>query len=50
MKAVFKGVLTIDFTENKSKLDFESIKNYLIENKLLVNIGLQSIYYLFMLY
>jgi hypothetical protein len=42
MKVVFKGVLTINFTENKTKLDFTSIKNYLLENNLLVNIGFRK--------
>lgn len=39
MKIAFKSVLTISFTANKNKLDYDSIKEYFQENNILKNIG-----------
>ncbi len=39
MKIAFKSVLTINFTPNKNKLDYDSIKTYFQENNLLNGIG-----------
>jgi hypothetical protein len=35
MKAFFRAVLQIKYTENPDKLDFPSLRNYLLDNKLI---------------
>lgn len=39
MKQAFKSILAINFTPNKNKVDYESVKNYLQENSLLNGVG-----------
>ena len=39
MKSAFRSVLTINYTPNKKKLDYESIKQYFQENNLLNGYG-----------
>ena len=47
MKQAFKSILTINFTPNKNKLDYDAIKSYLQENNLSLNgIGIFFPYYL----
>lgn len=40
MKQAFKSILTINFTPNKNKVDYDTVKNYLQENSLLNGIGI----------
>lgn len=39
MKQAFKSILTINYTPNKNKLDYETTKAYIQEKNLLNGIG-----------